>query len=797
MNNRLYQTLEFDKVLQDLSGRALSSPGVQRLLSLKPLSDPGIIQKRLDQTSELCTLMDSGRRLPITRFEDITAHLDMAAVEGSCLEPQAFQDVYGILQATDRVHRFLLNNGTDCPLLQEIGRPLTPNPQLAERIEKSIDMKTLGVRSQASADLAAIRRAMAAAGARVRIELDGLLERYWRQGILQEHLVTKRQDRWVLPVKETHRHRVRGVLHDQSASGATFFIEPLHILEMTNKVRRLEAEERHEVERILRRLTDLVRSDRRQLEQNLDTLVSLDCIHAMALTAKALRQHAPALASGPLMCIKGGRHPLLQMREQSDSPVVPLDLSIGQDFNTLVITGPNAGGKTVALKTVGLLALMVSCGLHIPADPDSQIPAFDRIFAHIGDAQSIEMNLSTFSAHIKSIKAIVDEAASGDLVLIDEIGTGTDPQEGSALAIAILEVLTKRGTLTIVTTHQGTLKAFAHQAPGMANGSMAFDSKTLTPAYRFHPHLPGSSYALEIADRMGISRDIIRRSRALMGRQAHRVENLISELHEQVNKNEERERRLKAQERILAGLRKQYEAENDRLSRETIQIREKAARDAKTIIRRANAAVETAIRTIREERATSEAIREAKNIIEEEKRRLSKEVEAFSSGVEYGDGDEIRGHYSPGDRVHWKKGAVTAVVVSEEDSTGHVLIAKGNMKLRVPRQELSKPESLQRMPMERLSRIDFPSPKRVRSEIDLRGMHVEEALETVDKALNDALLSGLSEIQIIHGLGTGALRNNVIPFLKEHPLVAEAFPGGSRQENIGVTVVRIGGRSTK
>jgi DNA mismatch repair protein MutS2 len=787
----LYQTLEFDRVLEHLASRTQSPLAAERIRGLAPLSSPELIRKSLARISELRTFMDSGGSFPISNFQDTGKYLRLAALKGGYLEPSAFLHIYEVLGLAAMIDRFFLKNRPDFPLLQEVGAPLVPDPALAQEINKSIDLQTLEIRDQASPTLATIRRKMACARESLRRELEALLDRLWRKGVLQEHLITMRQGRWVLPVKENHRHRIKGVLHDQSASGATLFVEPLKTLELNNQVRRLETDERHEIEKVLCRLTDLVRESRTRLEQNLEVLTRLDCIHAMALTSRALNQHAPALNTHGLLKIKEGLHPLLALRKEAQSRVVPLELSVGQDFNTLVITGPNAGGKTVALKTVGLLALMVSCGLHIPADADSQVPAFNRIFAHVGDAQSIEMDLSTFSAHLNGIKAIVDEAASGDLVLIDEIGTGTDPQEGAALAMAVLEVLASRGVLTVVTTHQGALKAFANHTPGIANGSMAFDSKTFAPTYRFRPHIPGSSYALEIAKRMGLADTIITRSRSLMGRQAHRLEDLILQLQDQIKQHEQSQRDLEAQKLVLEGLVKQYQEEKDLLVREARQLRHKAAKEAGAIIKQANAAVEKAIQAVREKNASRQAIREAKALIQEEKETLRKELEATSFDEEYRQEDLVTAGVRIGDRVYWTRGGVAATVVSAEDSTGHLLIGSGNLKVRVPKAELTRAKGLGKSSTGLDLRIALPFPDKVRTEIDIRGMQVDEALEVADKFVNDAMLAGLREVRIIHGLGTGALRNSVIPFLREHPLVQATLPGGLHQENPGVTLAKI------
>ncbi|MGD9022987.1 MAG: endonuclease MutS2 [Deltaproteobacteria bacterium] len=793
MSHQLYQTLEFDKVLDDLARRARSSLGAERLKHLRPLPDPEQVRKSLGRISELRTFLDSGGLFPITTFQDIGRYLELAAAEGSYLEPDAFGHIHQVLILTERLHHLLSQNRSDFPLLQEVGAPLTPNPSLVQAIGKCIDLKSSAILDHASSSLAGIRRKIAVARERLRKDLEAVLDRLWHAGVLQDRLITMRQGRWVLPVKETHRHRIKGVLHDQSASGVTLFIEPIEILELNNQVRRLEADERQEIERILRRLTDLVRVNRAGLKGNLDVLVAIDCIHAMVLTSMAMHQHEPAVDIQGRLKIKNGQHPLLLMKANGQYPVVPLDLAIGEDFNTLVITGPNAGGKTVALKTVGLLALMVSCGLHIPADPDSQVPIFGQIFAHVGDAQSIEMDLSTFSAHVTDIKRVVDESAPGDLVLIDEVGTGTDPQEGVALAMAVLEALTGKGVLTIVTTHHGTLKAFAHQTPGMANGSMAFDTEHLTPTYKFIPDLPGSSYALEIAKRMGLRDDIIARSRSLMGDQAHRLEDLIQGLQDHIMQNEQLEEDLKTQKRVLEELTAHYQQEKDRLAREAKQLHRKAAEEAERIIGRANAAVEKAIQTIKEKQASREAISQAKAIVQEQREGLKKELEAASWEEDSGQDEQVMDAkaVSSGNRVYWRRGGIVAHVLSGEDATGHVLIARGNLKIRVPKAELAPVKGQETTAPDHYPHVSVPSPETVQTEIDIRGMQVEEALEAVDRFVNDALLAGLMEVRVIHGVGTGALRKNVIPFLKQHPLVQMTLPGGPYQKNLGVTVVRV------
>ena len=791
LSNPLYQTLEFDKVLDDLARRTHCPVAAERLQGLKPLSSPDLALKSLASISEIRTWMDSGGTFPMDTFDDIGAHLKSLTVEGSRLEPKAFRRIHRILELSATIHTFLKKNETHFPLLHDAAAELVPNPGLAKEITRVIDLRSFEILDRASPALAAIRRKMARAREQVRRQMEDLLHKLSRKDVLQERLITMRSGRWVLPVKETHKHLVKGVLHDKSASGATVFLEPLVTLELNNQIRRLEVEEYHEIERVLYALTERVRQHLPELAQNADILVTLDCVNAKALASKALNQHEPAVNTEGMLEIRNGRHPLLALKKGPISNVVPLNLSMGEAFHTLVITGPNAGGKTVALKTVGLLTLMVSCGLHVPADADSQIPLFGRIFANVGDAQSIEMDLSTFSAHLHEIKGIVDGATSNDLVLIDEIGTGTDPQEGAALAMAVLEALTARPVMTVVTTHHGALKAFAHQTPGIANGSMAFDAQTLTPTYRFRADIPGSSYALEIAKRMGLSEDVVARSRTLMGSQANRLEALILRLEQQIEENKRLKKDLESERLVVDRLKKGVQEKQAGFRREAEEMRNRAAEEARAIVEQANAVMEKAIRTIRETGAAREGIRKARRLVQEEKETLKRQVQAKRPPQPFENQAPLETAPRPGSRVAWRRTGMAGTVLSEEDQTGRVLTAFGKLKAHVPREELSLAEDGGQPKRESLVRVEVPVPVGVRPEADMRGMRVEQALEVVDKYLDDALLAGLKEVRIIHGVGSGALRNHLIPFLNQHPLVQSTRPGGLNQSNLGVTIVEM------
>ncbi len=416
-----------------------------------------------------------------------------------------------------RLHLYFASRREKTPHLNVIAARIQPREALEKEIRRCIDENTLLVKDDASPELASLRKQLSRAQNHARQKMEAMLRSLAGQGVLQENLITVRNGRLVLMVKEEYKRKVRGLVLDQSASGSSLFVEPLESLEDNNRIRELQAEEAREVERILRRIADELRAALPALELNIELLAQLDLLYAQGAFSRRLGAHAPELVNEALLDIAGGRHPLLVLR-MGEKETVPLDIALGEKYHTLIISGPNAGGKTVALKTVGLLTIMARCGLHIPALPHSRIGAINQVFASIGDQQSIDNDLSTFSSHLASLKAISSSANAGSLVLIDEIGAGTDPEEGSALAMSILERLTQSRALSLVTTHQSALKAFAYRTEGVENGSMAFDVETLKPTYQFRAGIPGSSYAFEIAGRMGLSDELISRAQELVER---------------------------------------------------------------------------------------------------------------------------------------------------------------------------------------------------------------------------------------------------------------------------------------
>lgn len=808
MNNSPYKSLEFERVLEDLARRTHCCVSAARIEQLTPLPTIDDVRSSLGVISEISHFLDSGGVVPMDSFTDVRSYLKSAAAKGAYLDSGALAQIHRLLELAERLQSFFHTYRNNFSRLKAIARQFESASDLIREIARAIDLRTLAVQDHASQRLWSIRRHIVQARERVRRELEHILDRLAQKEVLQERLITMRSDRFVVPVKDSHKHAVPGVLHDRSASGATVYLEPLAVVELNNTVRRLESDERNEIEAILRALTDLVRQHRDIIDHNFDLVVTIDCIHAKALASRALHESEPEIGAQGELVMRGARHPLLMLKAALPTQVIPLDLSMDPGVCTLVITGPNAGGKTVALKTVGLISLMVSCGLHVPVHPDSKIPVFRHVFANIGDAQSIDMDLSTFSAHIQRINSVVEQAESTDLVLIDEIGTGTDPLEGAALAMAVLELLTKRKVMTIVTTHHGALKAFAHETPGMSNGSMVFDADSLQPTYRYKPHLPGASYALEIAQRTGLPQQIIDRARSFVGTQANKLEALLLDLEQQAEKAKELESRMQFEWQAAVDARQRAEQELARLRQEADATRRKAALDAETLLRGANAALEEAIKHIREQGASREAIGLAKALVREQKDVVLDVLEAEVFEQVKGSSDSADVVSSKpvgiGDRVLWARTRAAGSIISETDSSGAVLVAFGNMKARVPVHELTTAASSSNDAQPyRLKPGSFFEPRQAWQEIDVRGMRVEEALTVVDKVLDDALLAGLDEISIIHGMGTGALRSGLSQFLKTHRAVKSiragerpcGRPGSSEGlPNPGVTIVELAGR---
>jgi DNA mismatch repair protein MutS2 len=610
---------------------------------------------------------------------------------------------------------------------------------------------------------------------------------------VQEEIITIRNGRMVIPVKDEHKNKVKGFIHDQSSSGFTVFIEPLETFEINNEIHSLRIEEQKEIEKILRELTDEVRKKVNEAESNFSALLEIDINHSKAKFSIKVNGAQPKISNGNYVKLINARHPLLILKENKS--VVPLNIEIGEeqssgkDFYTLVITGPNAGGKTVALKTVGLLTLMTQSGMHIPAGEYSEVSIIKKIFVDIGDKQSIENDLSTFSSRIERLKEIVLNSDENSLVLLDELGTGTDPKEGSAIAMAVLENLTNKKALTIATTHHGELKAFAFESDGMENGSMEFDEKTLQPTYNFRVGIPGSSYAFEISQRLGIPESLIKRAREFVGTEKAKLENLINDLEAKIQQNYNLKNELEKEKTQYEGLIKLYNQRAWELKKREVEAKKRALEESKRIIDNANLLVDKIIKEIKESQ-TEKEIRDKKKEIRDKEKEISEKIEEISDErlVIRDKRENIR--IKVGDFVRLANSNSVGKVISDMDSHKNVLVEFGNIRMKVNISDIEKTEKPQNVKSSTVT-INFVDSSKVKNELDLRGLTAEEAFEVTDKYLDDAYLAGWESVTLIHGKGSGALRQKLNSFLEKHPRVKSKRLGYWNEGEAGVTVVEL------
>ncbi len=775
--------LGFDTVLNRVSKFALSPMGREQIQQLDFITDPDLLRTELNRVTEMRDLLQYGDPFPLESFEDIKPLFKKVRMIGAFLLPQEFNSIKHGLRLTRQIKNFFKTHPEKYLHLEKTVRETVALPDIETAISKIVDSSN-EIKDNGSPQLLKLRNDKNTLMHRIRKRLDAILQTAMKKGYAQEENLALRHGRLSVPVKEAFRGQVKGVVLDQSASGSTVFIEPLEILEMNNEVRRLEIAEQQEIEKLLKELTTFLRPNMQDVELNFKVLVELDCLYARAKYALEIRGNAALINDENELELKHARHPLLLMRENSEE-VVPLTLIMPNPLKTLLVTGPNAGGKTVLLKTVGLLSLMNQHGLLVPVDEGTSLPVFSNILADIGDQQSIEKDLSTFSSHIQNLKSFLNQADSRSLILLDEIGSSTDPGEGAALATTVLRYLTSAGCKTIATTHIGVLKVFAHEEEGVENGSMAFDRQTLRPTYQFQMSIPGSSYAFEIAKRLGFPEDLVKNARTLVGKERGRLDQLILHLEEKLQNAHALLKKAEIQESKLAGLMKLYQDKLEQLKSMEQNSKEKAIEEARQILGDANALVEKTVREIRESQAEKEVIKKVKTEIETQKKKLAihekKSIPERHAEPNY--------PLKEGDWVVWKNHTGIGKIVGTADNRERVFVQYNDLRIQVPRSQLIpavNPGNKKRASRSRY-RIDF----QVSPEISVRGMVVEEALREVDGYLDKAAMSGLPQVRIIHGKGEGILRKEISKHLENHPFVKKKRLGRYREGDTGVTIVEL------
>ena len=776
------EKLEFDKVRERVLRYATSDPGKAVLQRLTPSTSLAEVQHELDRVSELKAILEE-EEFPLAGIYAIHSAVNRSGVEGTVLQPKELLHIGSTLKAARILKAFIAKRAERLKSIIQITENLFIDKVVEFNIEQAID-ETGTVRATASKELQSIRRAISERYEQLRKRLESILKDVSDLGLSQEEIITTREGRMVIPVKAEHKNRVPGFIQSASASGATVFIEPTETLELNNEIRSLQFQEQREIERILRDLTIQVGAIRLSMLANVDILAQLDALHAKAKYSVEILAVAPVVRDrGPVKLFKA-RHPILMMKHGYNE-TIPLDLELGEEFNTLIISGPNAGGKSVALKSVGLLVLMVQAGMHIPASNLSVVRIFKKIFVDIGDEQSIENDLSTFSSHLTNLNEIETNADSESMVLIDEIGSGTDPGEGGAIAASLLNALTRRGAFTIATTHQGALKVFAHNTDGVENGAMEFDQETLTPTYRFQAGVPGSSYALEMAARLGMNESLLQDARERLGQQQTRLDSLITNLEASMQIQRKELEAVRQERTRLSDLVQQYESKLASQAKELRQLKRDAVDEAKEIVERANAVIERGIKEIRESAASSQIVKDVRVEVTRMKQEIMQQHHALDQ-IETTDP-----RLTVGSLVTVTDGSEVGEVelVSPDGKTATVLF--GSVKMRVALADLRISKRGRAAKRHSIPSVEVDT-KDLLKGLDLRGMTGDEALPLIDKFLDDAILAGLQRIDIIHGKGTGALRKKVTDFLATHPRVKSYRLGEWNEGGTGATVVELG-----
>ncbi|MCT4661013.1 MAG: endonuclease MutS2 [Tissierellales bacterium] len=789
MQKRALRVLEYFKIINMLEEKAQSHIGKELARDLKPYTDFETAEKKQLETQEAVDLTLKRGTPPLGGLSDIEADV-LRAIRGGMLTPASLLKVSDALRVARRLQKYLANDRSEkkesYPIIEDyIGRLLI-NRDLEETINHAI-VSEEEVSDDASSELKRIRKQIRIKNDAAKSKLNSMLVSHRKY--LQDAIITVRGDRYVIPVRAEYKVQVKGIVHDQSASGATLFIEPIAIVELNNKVKELQIKEKKEIERILLELSALVGEEGEALRYNQKLLAEIDFIFAKGSLSLKMEATMPKLNNNGIIKIKKGRHPLIPKNE-----VVANDIRLGEEFTSVVITGPNTGGKTVTLKTLGLLTLMAQSGLQIPALSGSKINVFSQVFADIGDEQSIEQSLSTFSSHMTNIVEILENVDENSLVLFDELGAGTDPVEGAALAMAILTKLYKRRVRTLATTHYSELKIFALTTKGVENASVEFDVNSLKPTYKLLIGVPGRSNAFEISKRLGLNDEIIDESRRLISSDNVEFETVLNQIEEDrlaTEKNREETDRLKNE---IESLKEKLTKKETSLAQQKTKILNDARRDAKAVLKDAKKDADELLKEMREI---------LKHVPEEAKYQREMQIKRDELNKKLGDVSGMEAmpkqtnrkppkNLKPGDTVILINHNQEASVLSKPDKDGQVLVQAGIMKMRVSINELkigkSKEEKTIRTKNKTMSRIKS---KHVSMELDIRGMNVEEAYLEVDKYLDDASLTGLKEVSIIHGKGTGVLREGVQDLLKRHRHVKAYRNGNFNEGGMGVTVATI------
>lgn len=786
------KSIEFDKVLERLAEFTSCDDARYNALHLRPESNLDLAKALLSQTVDAHMLLARFGGPSFGGLKNVNNALSRANA-GSVLNTRELLDIGGVLRVIRTLSQWRASNAGVQSVLDPLFNALSSNKFLETAIFNAI-ISEEEISDNASPALADIRRKIRRQEAKVREQLEKFSRSQVHSKFLQENIITQRNGRYVVPVKSEHRNEVAGLVHDTSASGATVFIEPMAVVEANNEIRVLQTKEREEIDRILSELSAAAGDFEQSIKNSYECAVELNLIFAKAQYAYKLKAAPPVLNDKGIINLRAARHPLIDPKK-----VVPVDIMLGKDFDTLVITGPNTGGKTVSIKTLGLLSMMAMCGLMIPAGDLSEISVFDKILSDIGDEQSIEQSLSTFSAHMTTIIDIFNEADESSLILIDELGAGTDPVEGAALAIAILESLHFKGAKIAATTHYAELKAYALETPRVENGCCEFDVATLRPTYRLLIGVPGKSNALAISEKLGLDMSVISRAAELVSSENKAFENVVDKLEETRRRMEDEYDRAKQ----LSVKADKEKADAEKLREEINQLREKELEKARSqalkVVENAKREALALMQELEKLKKEQQKTKDAAELARRAKSLVRKGIESIDSAADpiIGIEDDDKDYVLPrplvaGDTVIIRDIGKSAKVLSPADKNGNVEVQAGSIKTRVKLANLrlcenapKKKENKSTARLQGESRLNMTASTR----LDLRGMTVDDCLIELDRFIDMGLRTGLNEFTIVHGKGTGALRSAVTRYLKASPYVKSSRLGVYGEGEDGVTIV--------
>ena len=787
MNKKALATLEYNKIINTLVSMACSDGAKQTLKALMPMNNIDDINSALDETNDALTRVYQQGSVDFSRIKDVRASIARLKV-GSSLNALELLNISMLLECAAHIKGYYEYRADS---IQPMIDTLDPVTLLNNAIKRCIISED-EISDDASANLRDIRRKKNLAADRIHTELNKILNSPSTRTYLQDYVITTRQGRFCLPVKAEYKSSMPGMVHDQSSTGSTLFIEPAAVVKLNNDIRELELKEQAEIEVILASLSEKAAEHTDMLLSDYEVLTHLDCIFAKALLSRHLNCSRPVMNTNGRVNIKKGRHPLIEPHT-----VVPIDIYLGTDFNLLIITGPNTGGKTVSLKTVGLLTLMAQAGLNIPALEHSDIAVFDEIFADIGDEQSIEQSLSTFSSHMTNTVDILNKADSNSLILFDEIGAGTDPTEGAALAIAILDNLHRRGVTTMATTHYSEIKMYALTTDGVENACCEFDVESLRPTYRLLIGIPGKSNAFAISKKIGLSADIIDDAAKRLDSEDIRFEDLVTDLEQsRVTIEKEREELAKYKEEI-ASLKAELTKKTERLDERTDNIIRKANEEAAHILRDAKEYADKTINAMNKHGMSVKELEKHRSDIREKMNKRQEKLKVEPANVQAHKAHDIS-EFKPGMHVKVLTMNVVGTVsqIHKAKNQVSVLIGSLNTKMDIKNLAILKgykdPEDTKAASSKSGSgsgKIKMAKSSSVSSEINLLGYTVDEAVAVLDKYLDDAYIAKIPQVRIVHGKGTGALRAGVTSYLRGVPYIKDFRLGQIGEGAEGVTIV--------